>query len=410
MAKKKRSGARSLTRRRLLLGAGAVTLVAAGGLVWRAVDRGAFAEATGPAFSPWTLWNDPSVEGTPLALVAAGILASNPHNSQPWIFRVSDREIDVAADTSRNLASFDPYLREMHIGLGCALENMLLAAPHNGFTARYEARPGSLTEITTRADPVTAFRLILAPIDETPKDALTQTLYAAIPHRHTNRASYDFDAGLPDETGTTLARLSTSQAVSVATVTAPASRADLSRLVVQATAAIIADPDMTHDVHHWFRTTMGQVETQRDGISLHTSGLPDWMVAAARILPDVSVESSNAGWLSSTKTGLETSPMLGLIGVQDRYDRPQTLEAGRTWQRIHLWAAAHGVAVQPINQPPEWVDRERVLQRTASMADALGSFLDGDKEATFVFRAGRPTQAAHASARRPLSEVVTPLV
>ncbi len=98
----------SPTRRRLLQGAGVLTLVVAGGAVWRAHDRGVFAEPSGAAYDPWEMWNAPEYEGTPLALVAAGILASNPHNTQPWVFRVSDTEIEVLADTSRHLGSFDP--------------------------------------------------------------------------------------------------------------------------------------------------------------------------------------------------------------------------------------------------------------------------------------------------------------
>ena len=84
-------------------------LVVAGGLVWRARDRGVFAEPAGEPFSSWDIWRAPDLKGTPLALVAAGILASNPHNTQPWIFRVRDSEIEVSVDTRRHLGTFDPY-------------------------------------------------------------------------------------------------------------------------------------------------------------------------------------------------------------------------------------------------------------------------------------------------------------
>ena len=61
---------------------------------------------------------------TPLALVAAAILAANPHDTQPWLFRIADETIEVLADASRHLGAMDPYLREMHIGLGAAIENL----------------------------------------------------------------------------------------------------------------------------------------------------------------------------------------------------------------------------------------------------------------------------------------------
>ena len=35
------------------------------------------------AYAPWRRWNDPALEKTPLALVAAAALAANPHDTQP---------------------------------------------------------------------------------------------------------------------------------------------------------------------------------------------------------------------------------------------------------------------------------------------------------------------------------------
>ena len=50
-------------------------------------------------------------------------------------------QIELYADTVRNLGTFDPYLREMHIGLGCAVENMT-RAPYLVPSGRFGARMG----------------------------------------------------------------------------------------------------------------------------------------------------------------------------------------------------------------------------------------------------------------------------
>ena len=86
---------RSPTRRRFLQAAGGITLLAVGGAIWRAHDREVFVTPSGAPYDPWTLWNSSEYKNTPVALVAAGILASNPHNTQPWIFRLSDKQIDT---------------------------------------------------------------------------------------------------------------------------------------------------------------------------------------------------------------------------------------------------------------------------------------------------------------------------
>ena len=135
-----------LNRRDASRAGGATLFLALAGGKLRAADAAGRPLPEGDAYAPWTLWNDPSIRGTPLALVAAGVIAANPHDTQPWLFAVGDDSIEIFADTSRNLGAMDACIREMHLGLGCAIENMLLAAASNGFGAEFEAAPGSLID------------------------------------------------------------------------------------------------------------------------------------------------------------------------------------------------------------------------------------------------------------------------
>jgi hypothetical protein len=141
----------------------------------------------GDAYAPWSLWNNPSVRGTPLALVAAAVLAANPHDTQPWLFRIRDGAIDVLADLSRNLGAMDAYVREMHLGLGCAIENMLVAAGPNGYDAGVAVVEGSLANFTERHSPVAAASVRLKKRAPSAPD----DFYRAIALRHTNRYAYE---------------------------------------------------------------------------------------------------------------------------------------------------------------------------------------------------------------------------
>ena len=86
-----------------------------------------------------------------------------------------------------------------------------------------------------------------------------------------------------------------------------------------------------------------------------------------------------------------TAPFVGLIAVRDRYDRADAIAAGRAWQRLHLNATAHGMAMQPLNQPIEMIDRERQTGRAPAWAGRIASLTGDDWQATFSFRAGFAT-------------------
>ncbi|HBW34687.1 twin-arginine translocation signal domain-containing protein [Desulfosporosinus sp. BICA1-9] len=112
-----------INRRNFLKGSAIISSLAVAGGFWRAAENGVFSTGKGPAYTAWeTSFN--GLEG----LVNAAILAANAHNAQPWLFKLGNSTIDLKADTGRNLGPVDPYLREMYISLGCALENLIVAA------------------------------------------------------------------------------------------------------------------------------------------------------------------------------------------------------------------------------------------------------------------------------------------
>ena len=147
-----------IDRRRFLrtvgLGIGTLAVAGAAGVTWSTVSGGVFATGTGPAYAAW----DQAVPaiGNPLGLVRAAVLAANAHNAQPWHFAVTPHRIDVFADPTRTLGTMDPLRREMHLSLGCAIENLVLAGPPNGLAT-------TVTLMPDPADPGHVARVDLAP-------------------------------------------------------------------------------------------------------------------------------------------------------------------------------------------------------------------------------------------------------
>lgn len=379
-------------------------MVAAGGLAWRAYDQGVVSRGMGPGYEPWTDWRSDTAAG-PLAVVRAGILAASPHNTQPWLFRASAQRVELYADTARNLGAFDPYLREMHIGLGCALENMTRAARVIGYDVAVSLRPGPLTAPSADATrPELVATLDLAAARPRP-DALVD----AIPRRRTDRGAYEIGRPVPAEMLQAMwAAFQDDADVRLFLFSAPGERKQVGDLIIEATEAIVADPAMVAASDRWFRHRWVDVHRKRDGLTLDAAALGPFLTAIAKILPPASGETSHRYWLDATRdVQVPTSALFGLIAVRDPYDRPQALRAGQRWQRLHLMGTARGLAMQPINQPVEMVDRERELDRPPRAAAALAA-LTGDAtwKPTFAFRAGVPTRRPAPSPRRPVEAVV----
>lgn len=176
---------------------------------------------------------------------------------------------------------------------------------------------------------------------------------------------------------------------------------------VAATEAIIADHEMAHDSYRWIDQSWQEVQTEKDGPYIDTAGVPSYLRGVVKMLPATSQQQIDAGWLSSTQSTMQNSAVLGLLAVPDLYDKAGALSVGRVWQRLHLWATVNGLAMQPINQLPEVVDRDRHLGRTSATATLLAE-LTGDAtwRSTFAFRLGYPIKEVLPSARRPVEDVL----
>jgi hypothetical protein len=61
-------------------------------------------------------------------LLRYAILAPSTHNSQPWLFRITDSSCKIYMNPKYILPKADPMKRDLFISIGCALENLILAA------------------------------------------------------------------------------------------------------------------------------------------------------------------------------------------------------------------------------------------------------------------------------------------
>lgn len=382
-------------RRTVLKGAGAALALITLGGVWRAESRGVFDPTGGEAFAPWIDWQHHE-HGAMTALVSAAILASNAHNAQPWAFRIHERRIDVFEDAERHLGALDPFDREMHIGLGCAIENLLLAARANGYEPElsFDPSPADPSHVVT--------------VDLAPGPVRTTALYEAIPHRHTNRHPFDTSQELSRESVEELGALNDEADVRAHWFTSTSDCGRVHELLADAAQAITDDPDQSYDNGpRWLRQGPHAIEHHRDGLTLDTMGLADPALFAAKMLPDPSADEANDFWLDTLDEQARTAGAFGILSVRDEGERVQRIAAGRVWQRMHLSTVSSGLAAQPMNQLHERADREAQLDLDPTCSDALAELVDDTGwRPLFTFRVGHPSRSAPRGPRRPVRQVL----
>ncbi len=156
------------------------------------MDRLKSSRAASPAKTAWSVREAdfPATEGFAERmrfLLRYAVLAPSARNTQPWFFVVRGQQIGVHADLSRRLNVADPHARDLYVSVGCALENLLVAAAHFGLNAHIEYFPLSANEeLVARlwfGDGAAPAPKKAAPARQ------TGALFAAITRRHTQDAS-----------------------------------------------------------------------------------------------------------------------------------------------------------------------------------------------------------------------------
>jgi len=313
------------------LGGGAAVLAAAGALAWRGMGSAAGYEAWARGLrAPLA-----PEAGAPEWLRYA-TLAANSHNTQPWRFRVEGpaaqpQAIALAPDPARRTPVVDPDDHHLHVSLGCAAENLLLAAGLSGRAGQIESADASGVRCgfagTAPADP----------------------LAEAIPWRQSTRAAYD-GRPLPPAEVESLVRAAALPGVDVVVLTDRARLGRLRDLVVAGNTAQMNDAAFVAELRQWLRFNPAQAMARGDGLFSATTGnpsLPAWLGPLAfRLAYRPAPENARQA------AQLDASAGAVLLFAQ-REDAAGWVQVGRASQRLQLAATRMELRTAFVNQPVE---------------------------------------------------------
>jgi hypothetical protein len=284
-----------------------------------------------PSSAPWTLREADFPIGEiaferARYLLRYAILAPSTKNTQPWKFAIAGDRIDILPDLTRWLRVSDPDQRELHLSLGCALENLIVAADHFGYAcdviygASGAGSPDAVASLTLTPAHARAPRIRPAGLFE----GLTsrQTIHDVFTAR-----------GIPPGVQRQIAHLAGDVDVRLLLTN--------ERAIVHALAALSAEADVSELGSADYRRELARVV----GEGVFGTSRPV-SVLGRIVLPHL---NNGASLARRDRMLICETPLLGLIGTRQD-DRASQVKAGQLFERICLMATILGLHVHPMSQ------------------------------------------------------------
>jgi hypothetical protein len=363
-----------MNRRQMLVGTGGA--LAASGVAALLVQRDMGSMAEYDAFvaaSRAALTANPRLQG----LVRYATLAPNGHNAQPWRFRVGADRIDILPDFSRRTPAVDPDDHHLFVSLGCALENLALAATASG-------RPGEAT--FNQHSGSIGFRLGHG-------SPGSSVLCDAIRVRQSTRGEYD-GRPLAGADLNLLVAAATVPGVDMVLVTDRPTMDRVRDLVVSGTVAQMGDTAFLRELKHWVRFNPADAIRKGDGLFTAASGSPTLPPWAGPFLFDrlVSARSESDRYARQLRASSGIAVFAG-----ERGDPEHWVGVGRACQRFALQGTALGLKCAFINQPVE------VPSLRAELAALIGT---PGRRPDIVMRFGRAPALPYSARRSPSAVII----
>lgn len=309
-------------------------------------------------------------------LLHYAILAASSHNTQPWKFRLAQGHITILPDLGRRCSAVDPDDHHLYASLGCAAENLLLAAEAFGFKGYCTcdvASPGIRIDLETAA-------------------ATRSVLFDAIPHRQCTRAEYDGSPLSPEQVRIFEAT-ARGNGVSTLLILDAARKERIAEYVAAGNSIQFADRAWANELRSWVRFSSQDAMRSSDGLYGPVMGSPD----VPRWLGKLAMRLAFSAGKQNRKdiAHIRSSSAIAVI-FSEADNMTHWIEAGRCYERLALQATAMGLRTALINQPIE----------VSTLRPQFATFLGlGNRRVDLIVRIGRGPDMPR-SLRRPVGDVV----
>ena len=310
-------------------------------------------------------------------LVAQAVKAPSGHNTQPWRFRQNGSVVEIHPDFDRRLPVVDPDDRELFVSLGCAVENLCLAAQTKGYKSAVSVGDKGVITVSLAEE---------AGVKPSP-------LFNQIDARQTNRSVYTGEEIALDSLRK-LQSVCSEKGISVHYYARQTKQFnDIEQYVLRGNTNQMQNEAFKAELKSWMRFNKKHQDQTLDGLSYAVFGAPNvprWMAE-----PIMSMAINAKAQNKADREKIASASHLVLFTTREN-SRREWVSLGRTLQRFLLTTTELGVAHAYLNQPNEEAEIASEMTRT------LG--LDGEYP-TILLRIGYGKQQAY-SKRRAVKDVI----
>jgi len=382
---------------------GGAGILLTGGFAWRVYDRAIFSGAEGEPYEIWDDWlNKKDISLVRFCQAAA--LAPSPKNSQPWAFKIANEKVLVLADLDRHVGQLDPTRRQLYLSIGCAIENLTLAAMADGFFPTVKMLIDREISLSSESG-----LQLVAEISFMAVTPHRSPLHQAIAYRSTNRSIYDLYNAVPGGILSRLLRIGNTPSSRLLLFSnADRKGALIKNMIIQSLGILASNVEIIAEDYRWLRWSKEEVAKFRDGMDLNTFGISTIKLPVTKIMPRPSPEVFNKDWVNLSIDRIRSSNYIGVLAIpQNMRDSRSAITTGRIWQRLWLSAESQKLAIHPVNALVTTLEVSS-SRKTADLGTAFRNDImevDGWDPA-IIFRLGYPTVARTPSPRRPMDTIL----
>lgn len=292
-------------------------------------------------------WSDAGVKYTEprMRALSHAILAPNPHNRQPWLVNLSNKnQIILTVDTNKLLPHTDPFGRQITIGLGCFLEVLRMAAADDGYRAEFDLFPEGSDQQKLDERPIAIITMN--------KDGSVKPdpLFAHVQERRSLKEPYDLGQIIPSDTLRNIEAVSQNQ-TRIAANNDVADVQTMRDLTHEAIKIEIETPRTYKESVDLFRIGKTEIEANPDGIDF-SGPFFEMLNFTGLMTREDTLDPQSTNYSEGLKAvfAQTDTAMAHVWLVTPGNSRIDQINAGRDWVRINLATTQEGVGIQPLSQ------------------------------------------------------------